>query len=551
MAEWIDEPEPRGALERSWALRLQRLRREPRPILQWAQVFRLEEGRPLDFEAFPFQIELYEAFGDRDLPSVDVMKSAQCGISAAGVSLALYAADVWAAQVVYVLPTTDLAQAFSDTRVRPAIAASPYLASLVRDTDTKSLKQLGEGTLHFTGSGSESQAISTAADLLVMDEYDRLDRRQVPLFERRLAAATSMRLRRRFSNPSYPEDGIHERYLASDQRVWMMRCDSCRHEDQIFFAQVEQSHYLREEDATRVCGRCGRALPLEVIAGGRWVATRPEQTARGYHVSRLIVAGDDMAEIVAMHHRGAEEDVAAHYNFDLGLPYAPRGGSLDRDRVDACRRNWTMPSSYRGKEWVSAGVDVGAVLHVRISVWTDQGAVPYFLGEIADFEHLALLWEAYNVNFGLIDERPEERKAREFCDRFRGRAKMIRWSGEDQHDRWTEPAGEQFLIVRRTWAMDTTVAEITSQTRMLPKDLPKGYERQMIAPHRLTETQERTGRKVARYVSTSPDHYFLAETHDAVARLARRRGTPVDIGIDPVTVRDEARLRHQRRFGGR
>src|SRR5207245_7620089 len=89
-------------------------------LLRWSRAFRMEDHRPLDFDLFPFQREIYDAFGDRDLPTVDVRKSAQCGISAAAVSLALFAADVWGAHVLYALPAEDLAVRLSATRPTPA-----------------------------------------------------------------------------------------------------------------------------------------------------------------------------------------------------------------------------------------------------------------------------------------------------------------------------------------------------------------------------------------------------------------------------------------------
>jgi phage terminase large subunit GpA-like protein len=156
------------------------------------------------------------------------MKSSQCGISAAAVSLALYAADVWGAHVLYVLPTEDLAQGFSDTRVKTAISSDPYLRSRVHSTDAKSLKRLGAGNLYFVGSGSEARALSVPADVLILDEFDRLDQRHLAKFRSRLSAPTSMKLKRYFSNPSFPEAGIHTRWLSSDQRTWLVRCPSCR-----------------------------------------------------------------------------------------------------------------------------------------------------------------------------------------------------------------------------------------------------------------------------------------------------------------------------------
>jgi hypothetical protein len=120
-------------------------------LLSWSRLHRLEDGEGLDFSAFPFQRELYEAFGDRGLRSVDVMKSSQCGISAAGVSLALYAADAWGAHVMYVLPTEDLAKGFSETRVKTAIEADPYLRSRAGTTASRGLRRVGKGNLYSWG----------------------------------------------------------------------------------------------------------------------------------------------------------------------------------------------------------------------------------------------------------------------------------------------------------------------------------------------------------------------------------------------------------------
>ena len=49
----------------------------------------------------------------------------------------------------------------------------------------------------------------------------------------------------------------------------------------------------------------------------------------------LDQAGEDVGALVAEHSRRAEDEVKAHYNFDLGLPYSPKGGSLSREQVMA------------------------------------------------------------------------------------------------------------------------------------------------------------------------------------------------------------------------
>lgn len=535
----------RAEKEQFFIAEAERQRREGQSLLEWSAKFRTEDGRPLDFDAYPYQRELYATFGDREVPSVDVMKSAQCGISAAAVSLALYAPDVWQANVLYVLPTSDDAYDFSDTRVKPSIEDSAYLSFVVASTDNKGLKRIGRSNVYFRGSGSERKALSIPADVLILDEYDRLDQRQVPKFQRRLNAATSLKLQRRFSNPSFPESGIHALYLESDQREWLVACAGCKAEAPITYAGGEGSHRVDEGRRVRVCARCGRTLRPEQIGAGRWVPRHPGLGAVGFHISRLIVPADDMGAIIDAHGQTAEDEIAAHYNFDLGLPYAPKGGSLDADQVNACRREWDCPTSYQGRQWVTAGVDVGSVLHVRISVHTDQGAVPLYIGEVHEFEELAHLWDTYNVNFGLIDERPEERAARAFAARFPGRAYLIRWSGDEQRDNVVVDSDKRLVIARRTWSCDKSVAAFAGQTRLLPREVPPRYVTQITAPHRVVETTK-AGQKVARYVSERADHYFFAETHDLLAKEARG-GAPIDVGVGPATVREEVAKRRKGR----
>ncbi len=518
----------RGAIEEAYLVEAERFRRSSPDLLAWAGAFRLENGVPLDFETFPFQVELYSSFGNPELETVTVQKAAQCGISALGVSLTLFAADVWGANVVYVLPGFDDAFDFSDTRVAPAITDSAYLERRVRGTDNKGLKKLGDAALYFRGSGSEKKALSIPADLLVLDEYDRLDQRNVPKFRRRLSSPTSMALERRFSNPSFPEIGIHKLYLSSDRREWLVTCPSCHLEAPLGWAG--DGHRVDEELAERVCGGCSRALSRDAVASGRWVPERPGGP-RGYHISKLIVPDQDIGVLVAEHNKTAEEEVQAHYNFDLGLPYSPKGGSLSRELVLACRRGVRLQNSYDGPDWVTAGVDVGRVLHVRVSRWLDSGrAAPLWLGTVPDFEELAQLWARYDVRLGLIDERPEERAARAFCEAHPGRALLVRWAGDEQRDPLVLDKDRDLVVARRTGACDRLVAAVGGQLKLLPAELPTDYISHLTAPIRITETSSR-GQKVARYVSERDDDYFMAEAYDLLAREIR--GGPAAGGTAP------------------
>lgn len=529
-------------LEEAYGLAVERFLRTEPSLLDWSEAFRFEEGAPLDFDTFPFQRDVYDDFGSKATPTVDVMKSGQCGISAAAVSLTLYAGDRWDANVLYVLPGAQDAYDFSDSRVAPAVEASPYLAMRFADgTSNKGLKRIGNAWLYFRGSVSEKKALSIPADVLILDEYDRLDQRNVPKFRKRLGSPKSLKLERRFSNPSFPEAGIHRLYLDSDQRVWLVRC-RCRHEAEILYEQEERSHFVDEERELRVCGRCHRPLTAEAVAAGRWVARRRGRPP-GYHISKLIVPGQDMAELVEGHNATDEDTLQAHYNFDLGMPYAPKGGSLSEESVLACRRNYVPPDAYTGGDWVTAGVDVGRLLHVRISRWLASGkAAPLYIGEIRTFEELARLWDRFGVNLGVVDLYPDERKAKDFADAFRGRVLLNRWASEGQADDIAVDEDHRIIKTRRTWACDQTIAAFESQRRLLPKNLPRTYVPQVTAVFR-TVQDKLDGGLVARYMSMRADHFFFAETHDLIARIARG-GPPAEAeGPPPETIRATRRRR--------
>jgi hypothetical protein len=503
----------------------------------------MEEGQPLDFDSFPFQRQLYDDFGDKSIPTVDVMKSGQCGISAAAVSLTLYAGDLWSANVLYVLPGAADAFDFSDSRVKPAIESSPYLLRRFGDgTANKGLKRIGNAWLYFRGSVSEKKALSIPADVLILDEYDRLDQRNVPAFRKRLGSPKSLKLERRFSNPSLPELGIHELYRRTDQREWLVKCPASGTELPVHYESGDQdAHHVDEELLERVCFRCHKPLPREAIAGGRWVATRPGVGRVGYQISKLIVPDQEMAELVEEHHASDEGTLQAHYNFDLGLPYAPKGGSLSQDAVLACRRDYQPPDTYAGRDWVTAGIDVGRLLHVRISRWLQGGrAAPLYIGEVSTPAELDDLMQRFSVGFACIDSQPEERMARDFAARHRGRVMLVKWSGEDQAETWKYDEEEHLLRPRRTWSCDQTVASFNGQLKLLPRHLPRTYVLQVTAPYRIFE-QTMKGQKVARYVSQRADHFFFAECYDWLARQVKAVGAAEASAPPEETIRQRVR----------
>jgi hypothetical protein len=147
-----------------------------------------------------------------------------------------------------------------------------------------------------------------------------------------------------------------------------------------------------------------------------------------------------------------------------------------------------------------------------------------------------------------VDERPEERKAREFMAAHPGRVRLIRWSGEEQHENTRVDEAQGIVTARRTWSCDQTVASFERQERLLPRDLPPGYVSHLLAVHRIIDTNAR-GQKVARYRSTRADHFFFCETYDLLARLARPVAPAGGSGPAPLTIQEQIRGRWRRSPG--
>src|SRR5581483_8762709 len=252
------------------------------PFLEWALRIPEPKTGTLDFERFPFQRELYEsAVYDARLV---IQKAAQVGISAFGIRSVLYPVDVHALTGLYVFPKRSQLAHFSKTRIHELFRTSTYLQSRRASDDTFNMLLLricSGGHLYLRGSDTPDDLEAIAADVLALEEYDRLNPDLIPDAERRLSASADGRILR-FGTPSVPGFGISDQYEQSDQRRWHVRCTHCRERWQT----IEFNENFDLQTATIVCRGCRK--PLDVSAG-RWVPTHPGRDVRGYHVSQLLV----------------------------------------------------------------------------------------------------------------------------------------------------------------------------------------------------------------------------------------------------------------------
>ena len=507
----------------------------------------------LNFDWFPFQPEIYETFGTRARDAV-IRKCTQVGCSALLIRWALSESDLYSHTVLYVMPTLGDVFDFADGRITPLFEKSEYLWERKGDPFNKGLRKVGAGIIYFRGSENKRGLDSVDADCLALDEYDTLNRCNIPDAERRLSAVTSAGLIRRVGVPSLPEYGIASKYDESDRRMWLVRC-SCGYrgldrekgdtpivvpdkrggwQQLDFWRNVEvpkaKPGERRGAEPWIKCAGCGK--PLDV-AKGVWVPQQHDGDLPGFTVSRLMVPRINLREIVASSEKRAPFEVEVFYNKDLGLPFVSKEARLSPEDIAACQshHHFLMVGAYQGGGLVTMGIDVASerALNVRISEQLQEtdGSFIYrkkalWIGEIEDgpegkaFEQLAVLMNRFNVHVAAIDAHPETRLARDFQQKFWGRVFLIHLTGPKKlviDINWRQ----QEASVVRTLGMDTIVELVRGQLNYLPQDLPEGYVSHMTANIRRVLVHEMTLERKIEWHPTRPDDYAMAEVFDHLA----------------------------------
>lgn len=488
------------------------------PFLEWAKRVPEPKSGTLDFDRFPFQVELYsEGAYEKEMV---IKKATQVGISAYLTRWVMYHADVGALVALYVFPKLAQMYDFADARVKQAILGSEYLRGRVPGAhiQNKGLRQIGLGMVYFRGSETKTALDSVDADVLALDEYDTLTQANVPDAERRISGS-EVALIRRVGVPSTPNWGIDKLYEESDQRRWMVKCGACKSHQHLEFPEN-----VDLEKKIVVCKKCQK--PLDVRKG-EWVAEHPDRGIRGYHIPRLVVPHTNVESIIKASKKTNPTDRKTHFNKDLGLAYADEEGRLSDEAIAAATRAYNLyprDGGARTDNLVTMGIDVASVraCNVRISEHFGERKRALWLGRVDTFNELAELMRRFDVNMAAIDHAPDERMSREFANKFPGRVYLVAYA-QNQKQVFAVDEELRMATVRRVEAIDATYDLIRRQLNELPggrsgdtEAFPEGYKDELQGEVREVETDE-FGKTTVRYKKTGPNDYTHAEVYDVVA----------------------------------
>lgn len=517
----------------------------PADALAWARRHRRIDGRPFDLARF---LPLEQIYRDPH-PHICVIKPAQRGVSEFAINYALFAldrgAEAWDTKknglnVGYLFPTQQALTDFSKERVSGLVDESPHIREhLSGDTlNAVHFKQWKQSYLYLRGAWSETALLSFAADVLILDEFDRMNERAVALARRRLNASV-VRREVDISTPTIPGRGIHALYARSDRHIYEQECPRCGawvsydfHRD--VRVDGEDWQTWREWDAPALakgtpslhCPQCRGAISdAERCAPGRWVAREPGiKNLRGYHIPALPFPMTDLARLVQSAVSTDPGEQTEFWRSDLGIPYDAAGSRVTEALMAALDHNLPGGEAPATGPWLNPtmGVDVGARFHFRVSAThapTGRRVVRE-MGGARSWGELTNLMNRYQVRRCVIDALPELHGCRAWAQLFPGRVYRATYpqSNAVSARLYSLNEKEGAIQINRTMALDGVYGGVAAGD----EDWPSRYCRDreivahMTAPVRVIAKDD-DGQERTSWEHTSPDHYFHACGYDRVA----------------------------------
>jgi hypothetical protein len=428
---------------------------------------------------------------------------------------------------------------FSARVFTPALEMSEHIRNMFSSTNNVGHKIAGTANFFIRGSNSRSGLKSIPAAVLIFDEYDEMEQKNINLAQAR-SDGQLYKTDWKVSTPTLPGHGIHAKYMESTQEHFVFPCPSCSKHIQLRFPEslvITADDYLDPniKNSYLICTECKATLPHQekkiFLNKGIWVPDCPGQLSRGFHVNQLYSMTIKPYELAQFYLRGRRDITAEQefFNSKLGLPHLTEGAKITQEMFEPLIKGYGMMDGCKPGLLVTMGCDVGKLLHVEINAWDLTEADPIdinarakcrvlWAGELKTFAELGKKMIDYNVNFAVVDAQPETRESEKFCNEFPGRARMCRYnSNATARSVFADDNGVQLSVNRTAW-LDQSLGRFRNGSILLPNNLPRDYFKHLMAPARKPE-KDTQGNPVYKYVTrdTDEDHYAHARNYSEIA----------------------------------
>lgn len=509
---------------------------------RWAEQYRFMEGDyngPWSFKHFPWLRGMHNSLHEVNIGQ----KSAQMGYSETMLNLAFFNLDVLKRHVLYIMPNARPdASDFSNRAINPAIDLSPHIKSMfVGGINNVGLRQVGQSNLYIRGSNARGGLKSIPASLLIFDEFEEMERKNIKLAEAR-SDGQKYRLNWKVSTPTVPNRGINALFERSTKDYFYFPCPCCSKRITLKFPDniVITSDDPDDPKLLKthlICNECKGVLPHEAksdfLSKGEWVSSNPDRLMRGFYINQLYSSAADPYRIAQMFLEAKRDPTAEQefYNSKMGLPHIIEGAQITEEMFGSLIKGYEMVDACRPGQIITMGVDVNKTFNVEIDLWDVSESNPVdinskakckvlWAGELTTIEEVADKMTDYNVNFCVIDAMPETKVATEFAYNFYGRVRICRYNHfATARSVFAGDKDIQVSVNRTAW-LDQALGRFRNRSIYLPRNLPKDYARQIMAPIRTPE-KDTHGNLVYRYLhqDSQPDHYAHARNYAEIALL--------------------------------
>lgn len=378
-----------------------------------------DQGDPLDFKDHAYLKQIYQDF----TPKQVVLKAAQIGFSTTANIKALWLAKNKGMDIIYSLPSASDIRDFVSGKTNRLIDYNPIFQEWTADKDSTEQKRVGANVIYFKGTWTERAAIATPADLYISDETDRSKQEIVGQFRTRLQHSR-FGWEWYFSNPSSPGHGVDKHWAESDQKHWMVKCDSCGHE---WFLTMEN---IMGSPPYFGCTKCRKELDRHQ---GRWIAKHTGRETSGYWIPSLIAPRLSATYILKKKSELTEEQFT---NYVLGQPFVGKGNVLTRQMFLQNLTDKINPMDSR----VVIGVDTG----IGINVVAGNKYGTFYYNKTDSYKEVENLLQRFPNSIAVIDQGGDITAPRALREKYPNRVFLCFFGADRKNDeliRWKDDDG--------------------------------------------------------------------------------------------------------------
>lgn len=498
-------------------------------MTDWIEANTTLRGKPFSVKDYWFQRRILDDMH----PNMDVIKCSQVGLTEGQIRKALaFLKRNRGVSLIFTLPKEDMFKRVSKTRVKPIVDKDKVFnteedVGSVRSMD---LMQFGDSFLYLTGC-TEGDATSIPADAVFNDEVDLSPQNMLALFQSRLQGS-DFKINQRFGTPTFPQFGIEMGFAASDQHVYLVKCDSCGHWNWPEFTwnfivvpgapnnlegPVDLDESMQDdldiEGSYVKCEKCHSPLDLGREDNREWVARFPGRThARGYHVTPFSTGKLPVSYIITQLFKYKKRDyLRGFYNTVLGLAYSDGNIRLDREVIMACFTANMSPPPIDPSDPVWIGIDMGQTCHITVGIGDSPEnvhVVRWLEVHVDDVVRTVKdLCETYNVIGGAVDRHPYEPTADEIFEVSNGRVVPVEYRGQKD----VNLVYDEFKQLSRAQANRTALLDLVPRAIKNRHVAFSGYghKREMIIEHLRDLVRDEKPETPASWQKlTGDDHYF-------------------------------------------